>query len=240
MRTLMVINFLLNLPSYLLRKYRSKKESYSLTSVDLLVNYIFKNKSRGIFIDVGCNHPVFNNNTYLLYKRGWNGLNIDLDSQSIDLFNYFRTKDLNICSAISSSESEEDYFFYHDKSPINTINKEITKIHNAKPTIKKLNTKTLDQVLKNSKFSNEKIDFLSIDVEGHELEVLKGFNLIKYSPKIISIEFLDNNLTKIDVKNFELANVINSKLYKYLINNKYRLVNWLHSDLIFAHQDFRD
>ena len=39
--------------------------------------------NNGIYIDVGCNHPIKFNNTYLLYKRGWSGINIDLDSKSI-------------------------------------------------------------------------------------------------------------------------------------------------------------
>ena len=50
------------------RKQSEKKNSYSLGGVDLLVNYIFRNKKQGVYIDVGCNHPIKNNNTYLLYK----------------------------------------------------------------------------------------------------------------------------------------------------------------------------
>ena len=47
--------------------------------IDMIVNDIFKNKKKGVFIDVGCHHPFINNNTYLLYKKGWRGINIDLD-----------------------------------------------------------------------------------------------------------------------------------------------------------------
>ena len=60
-----MINFIKELPSYLNRKIKAKKTSYSLTSIDLIVDYIFQ-KERGVYIDVGCNHPVYNNNTYLL------------------------------------------------------------------------------------------------------------------------------------------------------------------------------
>ena len=68
--------------NYLKKIYYEKysKKSYSLSNVDLVIERIFKNKKKGIFIDVGCNHPIkYNNNTYLLYKKGWNGINIDLD-----------------------------------------------------------------------------------------------------------------------------------------------------------------
>ena len=96
-----MINFIKELPSYLNRKIKAKKTSYSLTSIDLIVDYIFQ-KERGIYIDVGCNHPVYNNNTYLLNKKGWRGINIDIDRKSIELFNLFRRKDLNINLAVSS------------------------------------------------------------------------------------------------------------------------------------------
>ena len=72
--------------NYLKKIYYEKytKKSYSISNVDLVIERIFKNKDDGIYIDVGCNHPIKYNNTYLLYRKGWNGLNIDLDKRSID------------------------------------------------------------------------------------------------------------------------------------------------------------
>ena len=236
-----MLNYLLNLPSFLLRKYKSKKISFSLTSIDLLISYIFRNKKKGIFIDIGCNHPVYNNNTYLLYKKGWRGINIDLDEKSINLFNTFRKSDLNIKQAISSKAEEVDLYFYHNKSPINTINKDLVNFHKTKPKqIKKINTKTLNSIIMKTPFANEKIDFMNIDVEGHELDVLKGFDLIKFSPTIIVIEYLDLNVKKLEITNFNLQNIINSEIYKYMINNNYTLVNWIHSDLVFVNNNYRD
>ena len=235
-----MINYLLNLPSYFIRKFKTKKISYSLTSIDLLINHIFKNKKKGYFLDVGCNHPVYNNNTYLLYKRGWRGINIDLDKKSIQLFNLYRRDDFNINSAISSKEELLDLYFYHDKSPINTLDKKSSDYQKVKPKIiRKVNTQTLDSVITKSKFSEKKMDFLSIDVEGHELEVLKGFNLRKYSPSIVVVEFLDLSLNKLEIYNFNVKNILNSEIYHYMIKNDYNLVNWIHSDLVFAHNTFK-
>ena len=70
--------------------------------------------------------------------------------------------------------------------------------------------------------------------------VIKGFNLKKYKPSIIVIEYLDTTLKKIEIKNFNLQNIINSEIYKIMINSDYHMVNWLHSDLIFAHNSFRE
>ena len=72
------------------------KKSYAISNVDLIIDRIFANKKKGVYIDVGCNHPIKYNNTYLLYKRGWNGINIDLDKLSIKEFNKFRKKDYNV------------------------------------------------------------------------------------------------------------------------------------------------
>ena len=91
-----------------------------------------------------------------------------------------------------------------------------------------------------SPFANEKIDFMSIDVEGHQLNVLKGFDLKKYSPTIVVIEYLDLNVKKLEITNFNLQNIINSEIYKYMINNNYTLVNWIYSDLVFVDNNYRD
>ena len=233
-----MIKFIKELPSYLNRKIKTKKTSYSLTSIDLVIDFIFKKKN-GVYIDVGCNHPVYNNNTYLLSKKGWRGINIDLDKKSIELFNIFRKKDLNINLAVSSEETELEYINYHEKSPINKI-KTSKKNNNEKfKDIRKIKSSTLNSIIENSEYKDKSIDFVSIDVEGHELDVIKGFNLKKYKPSIIVIEFLDTSLKKIEIKNFKLQNVIESEIYQLMIKNEYHMVNWFHSDLIFAHNSFK-
>ena len=223
------------------KKNKYRKISYSYGSVDLLLEHIFKNQSHGFYIDVGCQHPVMNNNTYLLYKKGWNGINIDLDKKNIDLFNFYRKRDLNINFAISSREGERDLFFYHDKSAINTVEKSVANYQRAQvKEIKKVKTKTLNSIIENSKFNNLTIDFVSIDVEGHELEVIKGFDLKKYKPKVVIIEFLDLSLKKLEIKNLNIKNFLKSEIYQYMVDKNYTLVNLIHSDLVFVNNSFRD
>ena len=230
-----MINYIKEFPSYFNRKIKSKKISYSLTGIDLIVDYMFKNKN-GFFIDVGCNHPVYNNNTYKLYKRGWNGINIDIDKKSIDLFNIFRKKDLNLNIAISSSENTKEFINFHEKSPINRLKNMDDDLNSFKfESVKKINSSTLNSVIDNSIYNKKKIDFVSIDVEGHELEVIKGFDLEKYKPSVIIIEYLDLKIEKLEINYFNLENVLNSEIYKLMITNGYKFVNWLHSDLIFVH-----
>lgn len=225
----------------LFKKNKFRRISYSYGSVDLLLEHIFKNQSHGFYIDVGCQHPVMNNNTYLLYKKGWNGINIDLDKKNIDLFSFYRKRDLNINVAISSREDERDLFFYHDKSAINTLEKSVANYQKAQvKEIKKVKTKTLNSIIENSKFNNLTIDFVSIDVEGHELDVIKGFDLKKYKPKVVIIEFLDLSLKKLEIKNLNIKNFLKSEIYQYMIDKNYTLVNLIHSDLVFVNNSFRD
>ena len=222
------------------RKYKYKKISYSLNAVDLIVDYIFKNKNNGFYLDVGSQHPISNNNTYLLFKRGWSGINIDLDKKNIDLFNTARPNDINLNSAISSDVAEKKLYFYHDKSPINTLNKVVSDFQTASvKEIKRIKTTTLDIALQNLKFNN-KIDYMNLDVEGHEMDIFKAFNLSLYKPSVISVEFLDLDMKFLEFKNNNLQRIVNSDLYKHLLNNNYHFVNWLHGDLIFFHRDFRD
>lgn len=216
-----------------------KKNYYSFSGVDVVIGNIFRDKDRGLYIDVGCQHPIKNNNTYILNKKGWKGINIDLDKDNIDLFNISRPNDENINIAISNKISEVELFFYHKKSPINTIDKKTSNYQQAKVTeIKKVNTNTLDNVISKTKYKNSKFDFLSVDVEGHELQVLEGFDFNLYSPDVIVVEYLDLTVSKIEVKNQNIENIFKTDLYKFLISKKYILVNYIYADLIFVKKDF--
>ena len=235
-----MLNKIINLLSVYKRKFKYKKNSYSFNGVDLIIEYIFKNKNTGFYLDIGAQHPISNNNTYLLYKKGWRGINIDLDQKNIDLFNLVRPNETNLNCAVSNVEGETDLFFYHDSSPINTLNKEVSNFQNAKvKEIKKIKTKTLDNILYSLNFDKQ-IDYMNIDVEGYEEKILDGFNLRKYKPKVVSIEFLDFKMNKLEFKNNDIKTLMDSNIYKFFINNDYSFVNWLHADLIFVHNNFRD
>jgi FkbM family methyltransferase len=213
------------------------KKSYSQGSMDLILNHIFKDKKDGFYIDVGCQHPIKNNNTYLLFKKGWTGVNIDLDNVNIDLFNFFRPKDNNINSAISNKTEKIKLFYYHQKSPINTLDEKVSLKQQAKIEKKiDIQTNTLENILDN--YSIKTIDLLTIDVEGFELKVLKGLNFDKYKPRVIIVEFLDLEANKWEIPYNNLDNVLKSEIYSFLINKNYKLVNWVNGDLVFIQKNF--
>ena len=223
--------------NYLKKIYYEKytKKSYSISNVDLVIERIFKNKNDGIYIDVGCNHPIKYNNTYLLYKKGWHGLNIDLDKKSIDQFNKLRKGDINILTLVTSTDNEEkELYYYHERSAINTISKELAKSRNQRhKEIKKIKGISLNSIIENSKFKESKINLLSIDIENYEYEALKNFNFDKYEIDVIVTEITDINVKNLEIYNLSLENIIETNLYKLMLKNNYKLINWVNADLIF-------
>ncbi len=217
-------------------KYTNK--SYSISFVDLVINRIFSKLDKGIYVDLGCNHPIKFNNTYLLYKRGWTGINIDSDEKSIKEFNKFRSRDININAIVSSKNKSVKYYYYHDRSALNTVDELLVKTRKTKPKkvlIKKATT--LNQIIHNSPYKNKKINFLSVDIENHEYEALKKFNFKKYKIDIIVIELLNVKTKRLETQNQNLNNIMKSKIYKLLTKNNYKLINWVNSDLVFVYKN---
>ena len=215
------------------------KKTYSLTGVDLIIDYLFKNIDKGVYVDVGCNHPIKYNNTYLLYKRGWSGINIDSDSSSIELFNKFRSNDFNIRNIVSEDESIKKLYFYHKRSALNTLSKELADSRSSKP-LKIIEEKsvTLNKIIESSPFKNSKIILLSIDIENHEYEALKNFNFSKYNIDVLVVETTNTRLKKLEMYNQSLDFITTSEVYKLIVKNGYKLVNLIHSDMVFVKNNF--
>ena len=176
-----------------------------------VINY-FKNKTKGFYVDVGCYHPIHRNNTYLLYKKNWNGINIDTSQFSIDLFDYMRPNDLNYNCAISNKNEIIKLFYQKELSQLSTtVSIQAEKVFQGNVKEKETQAFTLDEILNKSKYKNSKIDFLDIDVEGADLKVLEGLSFEKFKPELICVEI---HAMKID----------ESEIYKFLVDKKYKLI----------------
>ena len=106
---------------YIKNRFLFKKRSYSMEGEDLEILRLSNNSNNGFYVDVGCYHPTHLNNTFLLYKKNWRGINIDLSKFSIDLFNYLRPEDENINCAISKVDDEIVYYHQKEISQLTTI-----------------------------------------------------------------------------------------------------------------------
>ena len=195
------IHILQNL--YLKNKCFLKRKSYSMDGEDIKISNYFKNKRKGFYVDVGAYHPIERNNTMLLHLNGWEGINIDISSFSIKLFNHLRPKDDNLNLAISKNEGNVEMYFQKKLSQLSTIKKEqADKSFQGNIKIKKINSKTLTSVLDNSKFKGKKIDLLDIDAEGADIDVLESLNFSKYSPELVCVEVIEKNNEDSRIFNF--------------------------------------
>jgi FkbM family methyltransferase len=158
-------------------------------------------------VDVGCYHPLQRNNTMLLYQKGWRGINIDISDFSIKLFNFLRPDDFNLNVAVSNKEGEIDMFFQKKLSQLSTIKENSAKnAFQGNILNKKILSRKLTSILDESKYKDQKIDFLNVDAEGSDFEVLQSLDLNKYSPELICIEVIEKDPENSDVFNFLYKN----------------------------------
>ena len=161
---------------------------------DLQIKKYFNNKKKGFYVDVGAYHPIQRNNTMLLHEMGWEGINIDISDFSIKLFDRLRPNDTNLNIAVSKTNGYVEMFYQKKLSQLSTIKKEYAnKSFQGNIKTKEINSKTLTSVLNDSKFKEKKIDFLDIDVEGADIDVLESLDFRKYSPELICVEVIEKN-----------------------------------------------
>ena len=183
-------------------RYFLKKKTYSQFGEDLLIDKFFGNYV-GKYVDIGCFHPIKYSNTALLNKKGWRGVNIDLNEVSIKLFNACRKDDLNINACLSDKKEDVTIYMDSEFSALNSIHLQNSKNFNFKQLKKKkIQTKVFSEIVKNS------FDFLNIDCEGNDYKIIKTIDLKKYKPKLINIEVSKEN------KNY---------IYNYLDQSGYEL-----------------
>ena len=197
---------------YIKHKYFKDRKSYSMDGEDVVISNYFKNKEKGFYIDIGCYHPIHRNNTFLLFKKGWQGMNVDIHDFSIELFNYARPKDLNYNFAVSNKNEKVKMFFQKELSQLSTIDQnQAKKAFQGTIKEKEIQAYTLNEILNFSKLNNKKIDLLDIDVEAADLKVLQGLSFEKFKPELICIEIHEKNLKE-------------SETFKFLKEYNYELI----------------
>jgi len=179
------------------------KKSYSHEGEDMILISIFRQKEKGFYVDVGAHHPKRSSNTYFFYKqRGWSGINIDAMPGSMVLFKAIRARDINIEAAIAKERKEMTFFMFQEPA-FNSFDEELSRQRHKDGTSQiikeqKIITKKLEEILTENLPDGKKIDFLSIDVEGLDLEVLYSNNWQRFRPDYILIECLDWDIKKIE------------------------------------------
>lgn len=186
-----IINFIKN------KIYKIGRRSYSQEGEDLILARYFEGRERGFYIDIGAHHPFRFSNTCFFFKRGWSGINIDAMPDSMTLFKKHRPNDINIEIGIGEYPTKSNFFIFNEPA-LNTFDKSIAEQRNNLPNkiieIKEIEIQPLSAVLEKNLPKNQKIDFLSIDVEGRDLSVLKSNAWEEYRPELIVIETMSKNI----------------------------------------------
>jgi len=192
--------------------------SYAQEGEDMIIRRLFEDQETGFYVDVGAHHPKRFSNTYYFYKKGWRGINIDATPGSMKAFKWIRKRDINLEVPISVNKGK--FFFSILNEPaLNSFSSSLTQERvdgNSNYHVishVELETDTLANILDNYLPSECRIDFLNVDVEGFDYEVLLSNNWVKYRPKIVLVEILSTNLTELT----------NHAITRFMKNNAYEL-----------------
>ena len=185
------MNLIYKIKLYLhLIRYRGlkKKSQYSRWGEDLFLQDYFKGVSNGRYIDVGAFHPFRGSNTYLLYNKGWRGINIDLNKTSIDLFNLARPADTNLNLVVLDNQKKITVYQNKDLGKMNTINPQYASYYLKNYSVRESSSISLNNILEKYCSKNNKFEIINIDAEGSEYTILKNIDFRKYIFKIILVE----------------------------------------------------
>ena len=166
--------------------------SYAQNREDLTLHVLLHGVKSGYYIDVGANGPIVDSVTYYFYLRGWRGINIEPNPTHIKALKKLRPHDVNLQLAIGSQEGEGRFREYLGKSHgLSTLSPAMKKGY-VKQKLKfheyPVKVVPLRDIFKKYLKKNQVIDFLKIDVEGLEYEVIESNDWLSYRPRIVVIE----------------------------------------------------
>ena len=98
-----------------------RRETFSTEGEDLLIERLFYSLIekdpgyRGFYVDIGAFDPIVSSNTYLLYRRGWRGINIDANPDALPRFDTHRPRDINLNAAVGDEGPPRSYFKFDDR-----------------------------------------------------------------------------------------------------------------------------
>jgi FkbM family methyltransferase len=175
--------------------------SYSQEGEDIVLKRLFGRISdrQGFYIEVGSHHPFRFSNTYLFYRAGWRGICIDPMPGSARAFARWRPRDLALELAIGEAPASMAYYMFNEPA-LNTFDASLVD-HRLKSgdQYRIIGTRSVD-VVPLSAITREHVpegvdvDFISIDVEGLDLAVLRSNDWDRIRPKAVIVECLELDL----------------------------------------------
>lgn len=169
------------------RALRRCRVSYGQFGEDIFITSLLGyNKYEGVYVDVGCFHPIDFSNTYVFYQRGWRGLAIDPNPRWRTAWKKFRPGDQFINVAVAASEEPKIYLMDEAFPECNRLLSSPPETLASHESVITVPARPLSDIV-NQYLPDTPIDFLNIDCEGYDLEVLKTFDFT-HSPTVIAAE----------------------------------------------------
>jgi FkbM family methyltransferase len=174
-----------------------RPDFYSQNFEDVMLARCFSDRSRGFYVDVGAQHEEVESVTKHFYEAGWSGVNIEPVKEFAETFKC-RKRDITICCAAGAQEST-DTLAISLRTGLSTFDRSNAAKANAMGHIeetREIEIRKLDDILLDLGHQTLSFEFLKIDVEGFELDVLEGINLLRYRPEIILCEVTEPNTSQ--------------------------------------------
>lgn len=196
------------------------QKSFSQNGEDILIDNLLGNRKSGFYVDVGAYNPTRLSNTKRFYARGWTGINIEPDPRKIKKFYNSRPRDTNLNLGIANKSGKLEYFKFEPET-LSTFSKKAAENYKKEGfklvETSRIKVSRLSEIFKEY-CKNKKIDFLSVDVEGYDLEVLKSNDWGKFRPTIVCVE----------------ADILTDEaMERLLVKARYKKVYKNHNNLIF-------
>jgi FkbM family methyltransferase len=210
--------------------YRKYNNSFSQGGEDTILASLFANVANGFYIDIGAFHPYKFSNSFLFYRKGWNGINIDASPGSMVAFNKLRPRDINIEAAISETPEELTYYYQGPESTMNTFSTDYLTQYKVEDKVAqqlRITTQRLDGILEKHATGKE-IHFMSIDVEGLELSVIRSSNWDKFRPWVVLLESYEH---------MDEENTYDVELKAHFATIGYRLICKTTTSILFMRND---
>jgi FkbM family methyltransferase len=163
--------------------------SYAQNFEDVMLARLFAGQERGFYVDVGAWDPHLLSTTKHFYLRGWHGINIEPIESRWRLFRDARPHDANLNVAIAAAPGEITFWLCRDDDALSTADRSTADAHRAQGrsvSETRVPTRRLDEIF--AEHAPADIDFLKIDVEGLEAEVIGTMSFERWRPRVLIIE----------------------------------------------------
>ncbi len=164
--------------------------SYAQNFEDVMLERVFKEQSTGFYIDVGAWDDVTDSVTKHFYEKGWNGINVEPLPVYFAKHQRSRERDINLNIALLDKPGNRTLFEISG-SALSTFDTNHAEDHRAKGfqvTERQVEVRTLEAICDEYAKDTTQIDFLKVDTEGTELQVLQGGNWMRFRPRVLVIE----------------------------------------------------